>query len=53
MFVIKTEIKKNQRKCAWILLPPWRVGRVAGKKIPNPQVETTPLTANRNLREGQ
>lgn len=53
MFVIKTEIKKIKWKCAWLLLPPWRVGRVAGKKMPNPQVETTPLTANKNLSEGQ
>lgn len=53
MLVIKTERKKVKWKCAWLLLPPWRAGRVARKKIPNPTVETTPLTANRNLSEGQ
>lgn len=53
MLVVKTERKKIKCKCAWLLLPPRRVGRVAGKKIPNPQVETVPLTANRNFSEGQ
>lgn len=58
MLVMRTEIKKKW-KCGWLLLPPWRVGRVAGKKIPNPQVETIPLTAKdskkkfKNSSEGQ